>query len=614
MPTNRLRIALGQYNFVVGDIDRNRDRIIDSISKARDAGASVVAFPELALTGYPPEDLLFKPRFIDSNLRALDAVVSAAEDITAVVGFVDRRADIYNAAAIISDGSLAGVYHKQFLPNYGVFDEERYFQSGTENPVFRLGDITLGVNICEDIWYPGGPSRVQALQGDADVIINISSSPFHVGKGLRRDQMVATRAADHGVVLAFCNLVGGQDELVFDGGSLVADQEGSIVAQASRFEEQLLVVDVDIESVFRHRLHDPRRRKEKKTAGGTVPPIRLEATLPGTPSEGSTDNIESPLPPRHREEDRLPDIYQALVVGTRDYVRKNGFGKVLVGLSGGVDSALVAAIAYDALGADSLGLVTMPSKFSSDGTRSDAEKMAEILGIDIVTLAIQGIFDNYLSELSDEFEGKPFDTAEENIQPRIRGTLLMALSNKFGWLVLTTGNKSEMSMGYATLYGDMAGGYAVIKDIYKTLVYELCAYRNSLEDGPVIPESIIERPPTAELRENQLDTDSLPPYDILDPILEAYVEEDRSLKEIVELGYDEKLVTRVIRSVDLNEYKRRQSPPGVKITPRAFGRDRRLPITNRCREYWPTRYGRNLCSHGSPGLSSSCLPWPPAVR
>ena len=585
MHKSRLRIALGQYNFVVGDVDANRDRVIDVIGKARSAGVSLVAFPELALTGYPPEDLLFKPRFIESNLRALDAVVAESQGITAVVGFVDRQADIYNAAAVITDGRLAGVYHKQILPNYGVFDEERYFQSGNESLVFRLGDVNIGVNICEDIWVPGGPAREQALRGDADVIVNLSSSPFHDGKGLLREQMIATRASDHGVVLAYCNLVGGQDELVFDGGSLVADQSGAIIARANRFDEQLMIVDLDVESAFRHRLHEPRRRKEKASAGNPILPIQLDTPSVAQNADTKTDNIAKPGPPKPRPEDRLADIYSALVVGTRDYVRKNGFEKVLVGLSGGIDSALVAAIAYDALGADSLGLVTMPSRFSSDDTISDAQKMADILGIKLLTLPIQNIFETYLAELEREFAGRPFDTAEENIQPRIRGNLLMALCNKFGWLVLTTGNKSEMSMGYATLYGDMAGGYAVIKDIYKTLVYELSDYRNSLDGGAVIPESIITRPPTAELREDQLDTDSLPPYDVLDPILEAYVEEDKSLREIVDLGYDEKLITRVVRSVDLNEYKRRQSPPGVKITPRAFGRDRRLPITNRCREY-----------------------------
>ena len=582
MRNRPFRIALAQADFTVGDIDRNRDRVVQLIAEARDRHVSLVAFPELALTGYPPEDLLFKPKFIDANLRALESVRRETEGITAVVGFVDRQDDIYNAAAILSDGSCS-IYHKQYLPNYGVFDENRYFQAGQESSVFHLDGVTFGVNVCEDIWYPGGPAREQSLLGGAELIVNISSSPFHDGKGLMREQMMATRAADHGAVLAFCNLVGGQDELVFDGGSLVVDQTGSLIARAPRFEERLLVVDLDMEAVFRHRLHDPRRRQEKQSAEGRVPTVQLGGA-PNRRPEGPTDN-HPPIPPTFEPSDRLPDVYRALVVGTRDYVRKNGFEKVLVGLSGGIDSALVAIIAIDALGVENVGLVTMPSQFSSDGTKSDAQDMADGLGATLKTMPIQSVFDMYLSELADEFEGHPFDTAEENLQPRIRGNLLMALSNKFGWLVLTTGNKSEMSMGYATLYGDMAGGFAVINALYKTLVYDLAHYRNSLGDSPAIPPSIIERPPTAELRENQFDTDSLPPYDVLDPILQAYVEEDRSLQEIVSLGYDEKLVQRIIRTVDLNEYKRRQSPPGIKITQRAFGRDRRLPITNRCREY-----------------------------
>ncbi len=583
MRNHPFRIALAQADFTVGDIDRNRDRIIQLISRARDRHVSLIAFPELAITGYPPEDLLFKPKFIDANLRALEAIHKETAGLTAIVGFVDRQDDIYNAAAILSDGQCVAVHHKCFLPNYGVFDEDRYFQAGTESSVFRFDGVTFGVNICEDIWYPGGPAREQALLGDAELIVNISSSPFHDGKGLMREQMLATRAADYGAILAFCNLVGGQDELVFDGGSLVVDQTGSVIARANRFDEQLLVADLDIEAVFRHRLHDPRRRKEKQMAEGGVSSILLGGVA-ARPPEGPTDNLV-PIPPSFDPEQRLPDVYRALVVGTRDYVRKNGFEKVLIGLSGGIDSALVAVIAIDALGVENVGLVTMPSRFSSDDTKSDAQSMADGLGASLLTMPIQSIFETYLGELSDEFEGRPFDTAEENLQPRIRGNLLMALSNKFGWLVLTTGNKSEMSMGYATLYGDMAGGFAVIKDIYKTLVYDLAHYRNSLDTTPAIPPSIIERPPTAELRENQFDTDSLPPYDVLDPILQAYVEEDKSQQEIVSLGYDEKLVQRIIRTVDLNEYKRRQSPPGIKITQRAFGRDRRLPITNRCREY-----------------------------
>jgi NAD+ synthase (glutamine-hydrolysing) len=574
-----IRIALAQINVSVGDLDGNRLKILDGIHRARELGASLVAFPELAITGYPPEDLLFKPRFIEANLRSLHQIVRETKNITAVIGFADRKDDIFNAAAIACDGQLIDVYHKSFLPNYGVFDEDRYFRQGDSVGVYTLNGITFGVNICEDIWYPGGPGHIQALAGNAELIVNISSSPFHDGKGLQREQMISTRASDYGSVLAFCNLVGGQDELVFDGGSFVIDQEGVILASSPRFEEDLLVVDIEAESVFRHRLHDPRRRKEN-----------LESKIYKmdlTPVDGPPDNIaltDGESQP-DRADTRLKDIYDALVLGTRDYVRKNGFQKVLVALSGGIDSALVSVIASDALGSENVICVTMPSRYSSEDTRNDAVTMAKNLGLRLITLSIQGIFDTYLTELSDEFEGLPQDIAEENIQPRIRGNLLMALCNKFGWIVLTTGNKSEMSMGYATLYGDMAGGFAVIKDIYKTLVYDLVHYRNGLSDKFVIPQSTIQRAPTAELKDDQLDTDSLPPYPILDPILEAYVEEDRSLSEIVSMGFDKEMVLKVIRNVDRNEYKRRQSPPGIKITTRAFGRDRRLPITNLCREY-----------------------------
>lgn len=538
-----------------------------------------MVFPELAITGYPPEDLLFKPRFLQANRHVLDTIVENTQNIAAIVGFVDRQDDNFNAAAIVCNGQLIDIYHKTYLPNYGVFDEDRYFQSGTTTRVYTLNNVTFGVTICEDIWYPGGPARQQALAGDAEVLINISSSPFYDGKQLLREQMIATRATDNSAILAFCNLVGGQDELVFDGGSLIVDQEGRVVARSPRFQEDLLIADVDVESVFRNRLHDPRRRKEKRGLPDLIN-IPLPDVKPAEQILPTADQPQFPGP-----EERLKNIYDALVLGTRDYVLKNGFEKVFIGLSGGIDSALVTAIAHDALGKDNVVCVTMPTKYSSDGTFNDALQMAGNLDIRILSLRIQDIFDQYLNLLADEFKGLPADTAEENIQPRIRGTLLMALANKFRALVLAPGNKSEMSMGYATLYGDMAGGFAVIKDIYKTLVYDLSAYRNKLSEHPVIPPSIIERPPTAELRDNQKDTDSLPPYDILDPILKAYVEDDLSLQDIVAQGYDTDLVTRVIRAVDINEYKRRQAPPGVKITPRAFGRDRRLPITNRCREY-----------------------------
>lgn len=574
-----IRLALSQINVTVGDLAGNREKILDHVHRARDLGAHVVVFPELAIPGYPPEDLLFKPRFIQSNLDVLNELVRATQGVAAIFGFVDRHDDIYNAAAIACDGRLIDVYHKTYLPNYGVFDEDRYFQSGKTAGVYRLNGITFGVTICEDIWYPGGPAREQALAGDAEVLINISSSPFHDGKELLREQMIATRATDNSAVLAFCNLVGGQDELIFDGGSLIVDQEGRVVARAPRFEEDLLVADVDVEAVFRNRLHDSRRRKEKRDVSSPVA-IDLPDLKPKSVCLSPSERPDFPRP-----DERLKNIYDALVLGTRDYVLKNGFEKVFIGLSGGIDSALVTAVAYDALGQENVVCVTMPTQFSSEGTFNDALRMAGNLDIRILTLPIQKLFDQYLGLLADEFGDLPSDTAEENIQPRIRGTLLMALANKFRALVLAPGNKSELSMGYATLYGDMAGGFAVIKDIYKTLVYDLAHYRNGLSDHPVIPVSIIERPPTAELRDDQKDTDSLPPYPVLDPILKAYVEDDTSLQDIIALGYDEELVTRVIRTVDVNEYKRRQAPPGIKITPRAFGRDRRLPITNRCREY-----------------------------
>ncbi|MXZ09831.1 MAG: NAD+ synthase [Gemmatimonadetes bacterium] len=574
-----MRLALSQINVTVGDLAGNREKILDHVHRARDLGAHVVVFPELAIPGYPPEDLLFKPRFIQSNLDVLNELVRATQGIAAIFGFVDRHDDIYNAAAIACDGRLIDVYHKTYLPNYGVFDEDRYFQSGKTAGVYRLNGITFGVTICEDIWYPGGPAREQALAGDAEVLINISSSPFHDGKELLREQMIATRATDNSAVLAFCNLVGGQDELIFDGGSLIVDQEGRVIARSPRFEEDLLVADVDVEAVFRNRLHDSRRRKEKRDVSSPVA-IDLPDLKPKAVCLSPSERPDFPRP-----DERLKNIYDALVLGTRDYVLKNGFEKVFIGLSGGIDSALVTAVAYDALGQENVVCVTMPTQFSSEGTFNDALRMAGNLDIRILTLPIQTLFDRYLGLLADEFGDLPSDTAEENIQPRIRGTLLMALANKFRALVLAPGNKSELSMGYATLYGDMAGGFAVIKDIYKTLVYELAHYRNGLSEHPVIPVSIIERPPTAELRDDQKDTDSLPPYPVLDPILKAYVEDDTSLQDIIALGYDEELVTRVIRTVDINEYKRRQAPPGIKITPRAFGRDRRLPITNRCREY-----------------------------
>ncbi len=571
----RLRIALGQINATVGDLEGNTRRVLETIEQARPLGVDLVAFPELVLTGYPPEDLLFKPAFIEANLRALDEVVRASVGLTVVVGFVDRRDDILNAAAVIHDRRLAGVYHKQYLPNYGVFDENRYFQAGTETPVFELGEgpaAVVAVNICEDIWYPTGPATAQTLAG-ADVILTITSSPYHAGKVRFREKMLATRAGDHVACLAYANLVGGQDELVFDGQSMIFNERGERLALGRPFEEDLVVADLDLDAVFRARLRDSRRRKDKLLA--TEPVRRI--TLPAP-----ADRERPPLPASSASFlEPVAEVYAALVLGTRDYVRKNGFRRVVIGLSGGIDSALTAAVAVDALGRDSVVGVSMPSPFSSAGTKADARRVARNLGIEFLTLPITPGYRAFRRILAAPFKGLKEDVAEENIQARVRGMLLMALSNKFGWLVLTTGNKSEMGVGYCTLYGDMAGGFAVIKDVPKTLVYELARYRNARDGRPAIPESVLTRAPSAELRPNQTDQDSLPPYEVLDAILEAYVENDRPIADIVASGFDEATVRRVVAMVDRNEYKRRQAPPGVKITTRAFGRDWRLPIVNR---------------------------------
>ena len=579
-----LRIALAQVNLTVGDLEGNTEKILQYIVQAKALEAELVIFPEMAITGYPPEDLLLKPQFIDANLQCLDQIARVTQGITAIVGFVDRRDDIYNAAAVVCGGSIVGIYHKHYLPNYGVFDENRYFQRGTECPVFVMGDITVGVNICEDIWYPEGPPWVQALQGNAEVIANISSSPYHMGKGDFRERMLATRAHDNTAIVAFTNLVGGQDELVFDGRSVLLNERGQVIARGPAFEEALVVADLKVGNVFRARLHDPRRRKEKLEVHADLacPSVHVNR-VQRIHVAGHKVALRKALLPRMDIEplSAEEEIYKALVVGTRDYVQKNGFEKVVIGLSGGIDSSLTAVIAADALGVDNVVGVTMPSMYSSEGSRSDAQTLAANLGMSLMTLPIQEIFEAYLRVLRKSFGDRAPDSTEENIQARIRGNLLMALSNKFGWLVLTTGNKSEVSTGYCTLYGDMAGGFAVIKDVPKTWVYRLAEYRNGVDSHPVIPRTILEKAPSAELRPDQRDTDSLPPYEVLDPILQAYVEEDQSFGEIVDTGADEETVRTVIRMVDRSEYKRRQGPPGIKITPRAFGRDRRLPITNR---------------------------------
>ncbi|HWX41319.1 MAG TPA: NAD+ synthase [Blastocatellia bacterium] len=573
-----IRIALAQINPTVGDLSGNVALIKRYIEQARSVGADVVAVPELAVTGYPPEDLLLKPHFVEDNRRALDEIVASAAGLVAVVGFVDADgSDIYNAAAVISQGKLVDIYHKTFLPNYGVFDEERYFQSGVRCPVLTFGASRIGVNICEDIWYPGGPTKAQALAGDAHLIINISSSPYDVGKVSDRERMLCTRAEDNAVALAYCNLVGGQDELVFDGNSLIIDSGGHIIARGRSFEEELVVADINVERVFSERLHDPRRRREKMRVRSDEAVYLVEIG-----NAASTNGERPKLPPRTDEQtDEVAEVYSALVLGTRDYVCKNGFDKVYLGLSGGIDSALTAVIASDALGPENVRAVFMPTRYSASESARDAKLLAENLGIGFQVIPIEEMFGEYSKGLAPAFDGLPEDITEENLQARIRGSVLMALANKFRGLVLSTGNKSEMSVGYSTLYGDMVGGFAVLKDVFKGMVYRLAQYVNERGAASPIPEYIITRPPSAELRNDQTDQDTLPPYPTLDAILEAYIEKDLPEDSIAALGFDIETVRWVISRVDAAEYKRRQSPPGIKITGRAFGRDRRMPITNK---------------------------------
>ncbi len=576
-----LRLALGQFNPTVGDIAGNTARIIELIDEARASHADLVAFPELAVTGYPPEDLLFKPSFLADNSAAVQRIAAASRGIAVIVGCVEVGDDIANAAAVINDGRVLGWYRKMYLPNYGVFDEDRYFRKGDLCPVYVINGCPVGVNICEDIWYPVGPIAVQRDAG-AEVIVNINASPFHAGKAAQRERMIATRAADNGVFVAYLNTVGGQDELVFDGASVVCAPDGAVIARGPSFEDRLIVADLDVDSVFRQRLRDPRSRKENPNILREVGQAAV-VRISDYHRTGRSNSVEAA---RCRPLDEVEEVYQALVVGTRDYVRKSGFRKTLVGLSGGIDSALTATVAVDALGADNVVGVTMPSRYSSEGSVGDSQELADNLGIQLWRIPIEPAHLAFTDMLAERFAGTEANTAEENVQARIRGNVLMTISNKFSWLVLTTGNKSEMAMGYATLYGDMVGGFAVLKDVPKTLVYRLCRWRNagSANGRPLIPQAVLDKPPSAELRPDQTDQDTLPPYDDLDPIIKAYVEDDYGYADIVAMGHRPEWVSQVISYVDRNEYKRRQAPPGVKITPRAFGKDRRLPIVNRYRQ------------------------------
>lgn len=571
-----LRLGLAQIDGVVGDIDGNAAKIVEYYDEADESSVDIVAFPELSITGYPPEDLLLKEEFIEDNLSALGEIVSHTKErgTLAIIGYAskDVGGNALNSAAIVHRGRIWGNYHKILLPNYGVFDERRYFVPGTEATVFRLDGISVGVNICEDIWHPEGPSLTQAKMG-AELIITLNSSPYHIEKWRDRVAILRERCREIHRFIAYVNLVGGQDELVFDGDSLVMSPEGEMLARGARFEEDLLIADIsraDLGSVEKLDLATP----------CPIDYSRSEFTI--MTAENDRRKKEKPQARAGRDEalPRIAEIYAALVLGTRDYVRKNGFKVVLLGLSGGIDSALTAAIAVDALGKENVKAVMMPSQFTSKESLEDAAMIARNLGAGLYNIPIAGTYSSYLDSLSDVFRDLQHDVTEENIQARIRGNLLMALSNKFGWLLLTTGNKSEMSVGYCTLYGDMSGGFAVIKDVVKTDVFALCRYKNEVSGRDIIPRRVLEKAPSAELRPGQKDTDTLPPYEILDPILQAYVERDESQEEIIQRGFRKETVEWVVRNVDRNEYKRRQAPPGVKITQRAFGKDRRMPITN----------------------------------
>jgi NAD+ synthase (glutamine-hydrolysing) len=570
----RLRVAAAQINTVVGDLAGNSERILAAIKAAEEAGADLVALPELAITGYPPEDLLLRPAFVAEAQRALEKVAARTGQTVAVIGFPLAERDLYNAAAVCAGGSVRGLYRKWLLPNYGVFDEARYF-TPSEDPgsLFVINGVRVAVSICEDIWSPTGPIAAQAA-GGAELAVNINASPYYAGRLTEREPMVATRAADHSVPILYVNLIGGQDELVFDGGSAIYDESGHVLARARQFEEDLLVVDLDVRPTFRKRLLDPRGRASRPalpevhiSEGGELrlPPPKAD-TEPPRPAR-----LETPL-------DLEAEVWSALRVGTGDYVTKNHFTDVVIGLSGGIDSSVVAALAVDALGAGHVTGVLMPSRYSSDHSVTDAEELASNLGIRTLTVPIESVHASFLDLLAEPFAGTEPGLAGENLQARIRGTILMTLSNKFNWLVLTTGNKSEMATGYSTLYGDMAGGFAPLKDVEKTLVFRLAAWRN--DQGIAIPQNVLDKPPSAELAPGQVDADSLPPYDVLDPILEGYVEGDRSVTELEADGFDPATVRRVARLVDISEYKRRQAPPGVRVSPKAFGKDRRLPITN----------------------------------
>jgi len=567
---SRIRIAACQINTKVGDLEGNAAAILAGLEAAEDTGADVALFPELAVTGYPPEDLLLKPGFVGDNLEVLQRIAARTGRCAAVFGFADFGLDLYNAAAVCAGGEVKGVYRKRLLPNYAVFDEQRYFTPGSEPlQLYLIGGVRIGISICEDIWSPTGPMALEAA-GGAELILNLNASPYHAGRVAERHRMLATRAADASCGLVYVNQVGGQDELVFDGASVIFDASGRLVAEAPQFDEHTMILDLEVQPVFRKRLLDPR---------GRGPAAALPVVVVSEAANPQDDRREPTCAPAL---DAVDEVYQALVLGTRDYARKNGFTDVVLGLSGGIDSSLVTVIAVDALGPEHVHAVALPSRFSSEHSISDAEKLAANLGIDLRTIPIESAYAAMLDALVPSFEGVDADITEENLQGRIRAAYLMALANKFrSWLVLICGNKSELAVGYTTIYGvDMAGGFAVIKDVVKTQVYELAKARNRTAGYDLIPEAVLTKPPSAELRPGQRDDQSLPPYDVLDPIVRAYVEDDKTIEELVESGFEADLVRRIARMIDAAEWKRRQAPVGVRVTPKAFGRDRRMPITN----------------------------------
>ncbi len=583
-----LKLYLAQINPIVGDMIQNHRLIISHIEKAEAGGADIVIFPELSLTGYPPEDLLLKTAFIKENLKYIDKISKKVGDIIAIVGFAGSTNDsIYNSAAIMSGTKIVSVYNKQYLPNYSVFDEERYFQKGNVNYIYKIGDHLVGVNICEDIFYAAGPTRIQSITGGADLIINISASPYHTEKISSREKMLSTRAVDNRVNLVYVNLVGGQDELIFDGNSLIINEKGKIIGRCRPFKDDHLIAEIDPSTSRAARIKDAKFKDQKLKTGDTDVSLKVieldyKKKIIGKKGSAGAGTLNVKKTSKYSDLISCPEeeILEALILGTRDYIIKNGFSKVVIALSGGIDSAITTAIAALAIGRENVTAVLMPSGFSSKGSIDDSVALTNNLGVKYMTIPITGIYKAYLKDLESIFKTGDINVTRENIQARIRGAIIMAFSNENNWLVLSTGNKSEISVGYCTLYGDMVGGFSPIKDVYKTIVYSVSRFINK-KYGGLIPENILTKAPSAELKPDQKDQDKLPPYDMLDQILKAYIEDDRGYKSIVDMGFDPPVVRDVLNMVDDSEYKRRQGSPGIKITARAFGKDRRYPITNR---------------------------------